>query len=79
MSDIPETLALTSEDCTRVVDMIGMLSGGGEANIFAWDDADNPSDPDTQFWARIYLMAGERVPLSLRNVFSDGEQKESAK
>ncbi len=57
-------VTLTEDECKAVHEMIDMLSGCNPENVFAWDGTDDPSDPQTSAFVKIYKAVGQRVPES---------------
>jgi hypothetical protein len=57
-------VTLNEDECKAIHDMISMLSGGNPENVFAWDGSDEPSDPATSAFVKVYRAAGQKVPES---------------
>jgi len=66
-------LSLTREEAKAVHEIIDQLSGGNPQNVFAWDGTDNLENPTTRAMAKIYLMAGEKIPAFSILINYEGE------
>jgi hypothetical protein len=59
-------VTLTGAECEALFDLISDLSGHNPENVFAWNGADDPTDPLCSACAKVYQAAGRRVPDNLR-------------
>ena len=61
-------IQLSKEECEAVHEMIAMLSGHNPEYTFVWDGTDDPEDPGTAAFAKIFHAAGQSIPDNLRSV-----------
>jgi hypothetical protein len=59
-------VTLSEAECKALFDLISDLSGHNPENVFAWNGADDPKDPQCSACAKVYQAAGRRVPDNLR-------------
>ena len=60
-----KTVELTEEECSAVHDMLSMLSGHNPEYVFdyfASGELDDPNDPATSAFVKIFRCAGAAVP-----------------
>ena len=64
-------VSLSKEECEAVHEMIGMLSGHNPEYVFSYfssGEEDDPEDPASTAFAKIYSAAGASIPPNLREV-----------
>lgn len=59
-------IILSTAECTALFETLEQLTGGNPENVFAWDGSDDPDDPTTSAWAKVFVAAGRSVPTVLR-------------
>lgn len=62
-----KTITLDEDECAAVYSIVDMLSGGNASNVFNWED-DDPKEVENIAFAKIFKMAGAKIPKTLESV-----------
>ena len=64
-------IQLSEDECKAVHEMVAMLSGQNPEYVFNYYGAgeeDDPEDPSSTAFAKIYHAAGRQIPPNLREI-----------
>lgn len=65
-----KTVTLTADECAALYHFVDVaLNDANE--VFAWDGSDDPADDTVRALAKVFLGAGEEVPLALAGVLGE--------
>lgn len=56
-------ITLTTEECKAIHEMIVFLSDNNPETVFLWDGTDDPKEPITSAFVKIYREIGADVPI----------------